>query len=129
MPIESLIENINSDPELDGITITGGEPLDQFEPVSGLCSRLFGRTNIFLTTGYTVTDILLKGLAGIFKLTDILCAGPFEEDKICSGEWKGSSNQVILYLTESGEKQSLLPVVKKEYHIDSSGIIKTGFTR
>jgi anaerobic ribonucleoside-triphosphate reductase activating protein len=126
---------------LQGITITGGEPLDQFEAVYQLCRRfsLAGLTQhpgkipyltIFLTTGYTLAQIIEKGMWKIFDVLDIISVGPFEQDKVCTGQWKGSSNQELYYLTEWGKKQSSLPVIKKEYHIGSSGeILKTGFSQ
>ena len=114
---------------LDGITITGGEPLDQYPSIYYLCGSLFGLINIFLTTGYTMRQLIQSKSWGINEVVDILCVGPFDKNKICSGEWKGSSNQILLYLTESGEQQSLMPVIKKEYCIKPGQVIKTGFTQ
>jgi anaerobic ribonucleoside-triphosphate reductase activating protein len=137
--IDDLLKDIELNRPLDGITITGGEPLDQFGAVSTFLKKLSPRLflnqinvssfSAFLTTGYTEKQIRDRGQSEIFNLVDILCTGPFEKDKICSGEWKGSSNQEILYLTATGQKQSQLPVILKEIHIGSSGqSLETGFS-
>jgi hypothetical protein len=65
----------------------------------------------------------------LLKVIDILCMGPFEQDKICKGEWKGSSNQHIIYLTDLGQKQSDMPKVLKEIFVSTKGdSLETGFT-
>ena len=129
MPFEDIVSDINKNKSLDGVTITGGEPLDQFYAVSYLCSRLYGQISLFLTTGYTMGQIEEKGYEGIFKLADILCVGPFDPALVCSGQWRGSSNQEIIYLTDLGRKQSKMPVVSKEIHINTQGnALETGFT-
>jgi len=125
---------------LQGITITGGEPLDQFESVYQLCRRLslagltqhhgkISYLTIFLTTGYTLSQIIEKGMWKIFDVLDIISVGPFEQDKICSGQWKGSSNQELYYLTEWGKLQSAMPVIKKEIYVKKDGqAMVTGFS-
>lgn len=140
--VKSLAYNILTTSEIDGVTITGGEPLDQLEETIALCRILFGKISVFVTTGYTKDYIdnalyLEKRSAGLFdlryseilKITDILCTGPFDKDLICSGEWKGSSNQEIHYLTAMGKTQSRIPVTLKEFFIKPDGqTLETGFT-
>lgn len=117
------------DPNLDGVTITGGEPLDQFNAVYDLCSHLFLLTSVFLTTGYTEKQIERKGYQKIFDVLDIICMGPFNESLVCKDEWRGSSNQVIRFLTDLGRKQASMPIISKEIHIGNDGnAIETGFT-
>jgi anaerobic ribonucleoside-triphosphate reductase activating protein len=124
--VDDLVKDILSQDNLDGVTITGGEPLDQAPAVTELCKKLINHTSIFLTTGYALKDLIC---GEILDYIDILCTGPFEKDKICSGQWKGSFNQVLSYLTERGRKQSIMPMVLKEFHIDQDGTtIETGFT-
>lgn len=124
--VNNLITEILATEGLDGVTITGGEPLDQYPAVYKLCSILFGKISLFVTTGYAFTELPSLGILGC---VDILCSGPFEADKICSGEWKGSSNQELRFITDLGKKQSLMPVTLKEFIISKNGTtIETGFT-
>jgi len=114
--------------DIDGVTITGGEPLDQFNAVSRLCSIIFPWTPVFITTGYTIDQIWSK-YRNILNKIDMICAGPFDENQVCLGEWRGSKNQVIKYITERGKDQSTIPVIAKEFHVKSNGSgIITGFT-
>lgn len=127
--IESIIQEIKSDSTLDGITITGGEPLDQLDTIYELCSKIFTLIPIFLTTGYTREQILKNNQASIFNKLDMICMGPFEQNKVCSGEWRGSFNQVIKYLTITGAKQANMPVILREFHVKNNGnAIETGFS-
>ena len=126
--VDDLVKDIQGIKNLDGVTITGGEPFDQFEPVFELCSKLFGVYSIFLTSGYTLKQIHQKKITKIMDVLDIVCLGPFEKDKICKNKWKGSENQEIIYLTDMGVKQSFMPVVSKEVIIGKTGsILTTGF--
>jgi len=127
-PVDDLIKDIQEIKDLDGITITGGEPLDQFEPIYDLCSKIYGKMSIFLTTGYDLGQIYDQDLIEILNVLDIICTGPFQKDLVCEGSWKGSSNQIVSYLTPLGKKQSLMPIVPREIIIDKSGsILTTGF--
>jgi anaerobic ribonucleoside-triphosphate reductase activating protein len=124
--IKVLAEDILSTNGIDGVTITGGEPLDQFDAVYELCHCIFKEKSIFLTTGYSTLNL---ERAKIITVLDMLCCGPFELDKKCNDGWRGSSNQDVVYLTERGKKQDkLFPFVSKEFVIAPDGqTIKTGF--
>lgn len=114
--------------EIDGVTITGGEPLDQFAPVRELC-RALRPVSIFMTTGYTLARIHQREQDSILDLLDIVCAGPFVQSQICSGEYKGSSNQEIYALTDLGREQLTWPIVPKEIIVaPDGGAVETGFT-
>lgn len=127
--IKSIVNEILNDSELDGVTITGGEPLDQYDSVYELCSELFAWIPIFITTGYTIEQIWDNKKHSILDKIDMICAGPFEQNNIYSGEWKGSSNQVISYFTVRGGKQGRMPVVLREFHVGIDGnAIETGFS-
>jgi len=140
MDVDEIVADILSRKNLDGVTITGGEPLNQSDTVTELCEKLFDKISIFLITGYDIAQSLIDCVRKyhyptfchqyrILNNLDILCSGPFKANKICSGEWKGSSNQEIRYLTERGRKQALMPVIPKEIIIQPNGTtIETGFT-
>jgi anaerobic ribonucleoside-triphosphate reductase activating protein len=126
--VDDLVEKIRKVPDIDGVTITGGEPLDQFEPVYSLCLKLREFTSIFLTTGYHLYQIQRMKFK-IMKVLDIICLGPFEMDKLCKGQWKGSSNQEVIFLTRVGRNQLEMPVISEEAIIGPSGsVLITGFT-
>lgn len=125
--VDDLVEKIKDVPGIDGVTITGGEPLDQLEPVYELCSKLREFTSVFLTTGYYLYQIQRMEL-NIVKVLDIICFGPFEKDKLCKGQWKGSSNQEVMFLTSRGRDLLNMPVISEEAIIGPAGSVTiTGF--
>lgn len=86
---------------IEGITISGGDPLHiaNRKDVTKLVYEIkdkFPTKNIWLYTGYTYQQV--KDLP-VLKHIDVLVDGPFiEELKDEQLEWRGSSNQEIIYL-------------------------------
>lgn len=109
----------------DGITITGGEPLDQYNQTYLLAKRMFDRYNIFLTTGYERIPTL-----PIYGYVDILVSGRYVKglpDNTSS--WRGSSNQKIEFLTERGKQLENSASSRIEIRIDkkTGDVFGTGF--
>ncbi len=131
--IDELVNEIKSTPLIEGITISGGEPLDQAKIVFELIKKVKElKLTIVLFTGYTKSEIQNNPLKNaIFNSSDIIITGRYEIDKnsICL-RWRGSSNQEIYfnnqkYLTEFSNAPELSEF---EVHFDNSGeIILTGF--
>jgi Pyruvate-formate lyase-activating enzyme len=130
--VQELVKDILTTEGIDGVTITGGEPLDQFDAVYELCTSLFNRICIFLTTGYPVdytgSSVGIPFDHEIFDLVDIICTGPFVQTKICKDGWRGSSNQKVIFLTDLGRSQKNMPSAYKEVIISPNGdALETGF--
>lgn len=114
-----------------GLSISGGEPLDQFQSVLEIVKNVFGKKNIFLCSGYTFNQIKTDTIKKeILNYIDVICSGPFIIEELCHSEWKGSKNQEVIYLTETGKELLNLPVYKKEYRINkfSGKTLITGFS-
>ena len=88
--------------EHDGVTILGGEPFDQPDPISELVSRLNREGfHITLYSGYTIKQLIHRKLPSIdYILThiDLLIDGPFVASLRGVGEYRGSSNQRLINL-------------------------------
>lgn len=95
---------------IDGLTITGGHPLDpcNIDACTQLCENikaLYPSKTIWLYTGYVYDDI--KNLE-ILDYIDVLIDGAYiEELKDKSLKWRGSSNQRVIDVKKT----------KKENHI------------
>ncbi|MDD5650102.1 MAG: 4Fe-4S single cluster domain-containing protein [Candidatus Nanoarchaeia archaeon] len=126
--IEELASSILKSSSL-GLTITGGEPLDQYDSIFALSEMIFGKKSIFLCSGYTFPKIKEK-FSKILTTIDMLCSGPFDSEKKCESQWKGSSNQEVIFLTPLGEQQLNLPVYRREYRINkkTGEVLITGFS-
>lgn len=100
--ISEIISEINSNPLLAGVTITGGEPFLQKEKLLELVRRIKKDTdkNIYIYTGYLYEDLLKDKLAcEILNIADVLIDGPFiEGEKDLELIFRGSRNQRIIEL-------------------------------
>ena len=98
---DKSIEHIKN-PNVHGVTILGGEPMDQVRDtdLKDLVCRIKEETgqNIWIYSGYTFEEIMMhKKTKEILKYCDILVDGPFiEEQKDLRLRFKGSKNQRII---------------------------------
>lgn len=106
-------------PEISGLSLLGGDPLDQnidgMQKLIDLCNAAHGLgKDVWLWTGYTVQEVFndpyAKGVEGyrktLLKNCDIVVDGPFvEELKNPSLAFRGSSNQVIHHINRNTIKR------------------------
>lgn len=117
MSIDELVDTIEEAFKenilMDGVTLTGGDPLYQPDATFSLCKKLKDLgINIWLYTGFTYEEITKdEKLMSIMKYIDVLVDGPFIESlKSLELEYRGSSNQRILDMKktlESGKPEQL----------------------
>lgn len=86
----------------DGVTVLGGEPFLQSEGLAALLSALKERgLHVTLYTGYTLEALRARGETAVEEAlshADILIDGPFvAQISRNAGEWRGSTNQRIIY--------------------------------
>jgi anaerobic ribonucleoside-triphosphate reductase activating protein len=103
LSVQDLLRKIENEKDfIDGITLLGGEPLDQFAEVSELlieCRKLGLSTMLF--TGYEMTEIAEKQMTLILDNLDILITGRYDKAKrTMNHQWIGSTNQEIHFLTD-----------------------------
>jgi anaerobic ribonucleoside-triphosphate reductase activating protein len=147
MSVKELEQDIRKTANIDGVSITGGEPLDQYEEVLKLV-RLLSPTRytnfyedgrrvedaggypILLTTGYTY-EIIQARFPDILHSVDILIDGPFISDMVDkTSTLRGSTNQNVRYLTGRANRELRAQdrVVNAEVRINSQGDgVITGF--
>lgn len=107
--IDSLIIQIQSNPLLDGVTFSGGEPFLQAESLAELGKYIHTYTplNIVTYTGYTFEELVLasnvdKACMRLLEESDILIDGLFiESEKSYELRFKGSSNQRCINVKDS----------------------------
>lgn len=98
--LDKIIEEINSNPLLDGITLSGGDPLYNPEEMLEVIKYLKEKTgmNIWLYTGYTIEELRKdnKRMA-VLEYVDTIVDGKFIQelyDPLL--KFRGSSNQRII---------------------------------
>lgn len=84
---------------VDGITLSGGDPLYQYNNTVELCKQIkqnLKNNNIWLYTGYTI-EYIEKHYPDILKLVDVVVDGRYEQD-LPKAPYRGSENQRIIRL-------------------------------
>lgn len=103
LSVEELVLKIKKELDvIEGITLLGGEPLDQYLEVMELlsmCKEMNLSTMLF--TGYEMDEIHSKQMDLIFNKVDILVTGRYDITKrVLNYQWIGSTNQQIHFLTD-----------------------------
>lgn len=105
--ISTLLEKIKSNPLLDGVTFSGGEPFCQAETLAELGAGIKSLgLNIVTYTGYTFEELYKNsdknGWGKLLEVTDFLIDGKFVlELRDWQIKFRGSSNQRYINCQES----------------------------
>lgn len=97
-----VINELNNNPLLDGITLTGGDPLFHDDIVK-FAKRVKEETHktIWVYTGYTYESIPDR-VKDILNYVDVMVDGKFDKNLYKPGlKFKGSTNQRIINVCES----------------------------
>ena len=104
--VEYLVNEICSVNDIEGVTISGGEPFLQTEALHELLAGLRKKSNlgVIIYTGFTLDELhglnnpLIENI--ISSLSDIIIDGEYIEDLNDGTSLKGSANQVVHYITD-----------------------------
>ena len=103
MTVDEIIAEMLKNPLTDGLTLSGGEPLQQ----AGECALLAAAArenglNVWVFTGLTFEELQNKAITEpevgkLLELTDVLVDGAFVlAERTLSLRWRGSRNQRII---------------------------------
>jgi anaerobic ribonucleoside-triphosphate reductase activating protein len=104
--IEDLLGDINSNPLLQGVTFSGGEPFMQAAALAALARKVheIGK-DVVTFTGFVYEELLEtaatdpSGVCALLKETDLLIDGRFLiEERDLTLQYRGSRNQRIWHL-------------------------------
>lgn len=104
--VESLFSEIVKTEEIQGITISGGEPFLQFEPLRELIEKICRdtRLDVMLYSGYTLEELKQQLgdtiLNDFLQKIDIFIDGEYIEQLDKGSMYRGSDNQKIYFFTE-----------------------------
>ena len=119
------ILNLIGDEHIDGVTISGGDPLDQsvqaLEELAKFLSNIkkrYPEKSIWLYTGYFIEDLKNYPHKEIIKNCDVIIDGPYvKEKRNITIPFRGSTNQSIIDVKKSFEENKI-------YIIDDSEFVK-----
>ena len=101
--LKFILEEVEKDPLLDGVTLSGGEPFLQPKPLAVLCKELHARgLNVWCYSGFTYEELTAKAetdedVRALLGEIDVLVDGRFVLEKLdLKLKFRGSSNQRIL---------------------------------
>ena len=131
VPVSSLLEEILAlGDEIEGLTVSGGEPLEQLAQVAALLDgvRSGSDLSILLFTGYTWRELeRMPGAARLVDRVDVIVAGRYVAARRSARGLRGSANQTVHFLTDRYTPADLERVPAAEVTISTSGeIVATG---
>lgn len=109
--VAEIIEQMRSNPLLDGVTFSGGEPFEQIEAVKHIAHEAHRlRLNVWCYTGWTWEQIMLDPRKrGLLAYIDVLVDGRFIlEQRSLELKWRGSKNQRVIDVSESLFKNTVV---------------------
>lgn len=122
MGIDELALLINSDPNIEGITLSGGEPLDYPNQIIELLSKVAERLTVVIYSGYTMNEIDCSPiLMSVIKKADISIVGRY--DKNLAHPYYGKK-----FIVSRGriDVNYFKPKIAVEYSINDKFVTKTG---
>ena len=123
--VDDLFHRITSlGDSIEGVTISGGEPLQQLRPVLALLRRLRAETSLstLLFSGYRWEEIARMSVANeLLACLDVLIAGRYDETRRVAQSLRGSSNKTLHLLTTRYRLEDLEQVPPAEVVITADG--------
>ena len=105
VPLEQIVDQVCSWPDIEGLTFSGGEPFLQASSLAALCHevRQTRDLSIMCYSGFTFEELQSapeQGIQDLLGCLDILVDGPFEQERQRGLLWRGSENQRVHFLTD-----------------------------
>lgn len=115
-----------ADPSVDGLTVSGGEPLDQWTATIELLEswRQIHSGTTLLLTGYTLAQLRASRGGEVEELTrrlDVLIAGPYREAERLAEGLRGSANKRTYLFSDRHTSQEIDAIPPAEVIIDPAG--------
>lgn len=127
--VEEIFRRISSIDGIEGISILGGEPLQQRRGVVSLLRSVRAKTDlsVVLFSGYTFDEIAgMPEGKELFALVDVLIAGRYDERLRLARGLRGSSNKYLHVFTKRYSEEDLNSVPACEITIDDGVVTISG---
>jgi anaerobic ribonucleoside-triphosphate reductase activating protein len=109
---------------IEGLTISGGEPLQQLRPLIALLQRIRTETDlsVLILTGYSWDEVLRMTQADdLLGCVDVLITGRYDQERRLARDLRGSANKIPHFLSERYVMSDLQAVAPAEIIISAKG--------
>lgn len=109
---------------IEGITVSGGEPLQQRRPLLALLQRVRWETplSVVLFSGYTWQEVQrMADAEALLACVDVLIAGPYKASQRLARDLRGSANKTVHFFTNRYTMTDLHSVPSAEVIITAEG--------
>lgn len=125
--VEDILKKVQNN-NVEGLTILGGEPLDQAKSIIHLIYKVHKlRKTVMLYSGYEIHEILADPLKKrAVEISDICIYGRYHQSqRSLFLKWRGSRNQTILFNNQTYKEnyKNLIEQNEVEIQIDTDGTI------
>ncbi|MBM7620068.1 anaerobic ribonucleoside-triphosphate reductase activating protein [Bacillus tianshenii] len=123
--VDFLLNDIQSTADIEGITLLGGEPMHQAMDLLRLCKTVKAMgLSIFLYTGFELDELKKQEEKELLDLADIIVCGRYDiQLRNTHLQWRGSSNQKVIFNTDRYAHYQLDDANYCEVEIDEDGVI------
>jgi anaerobic ribonucleoside-triphosphate reductase activating protein len=115
---------------VEGLTVSGGEPMQQRHSLLPLLRRVRAETDlsVLVFSGYTWDEIgRMRGAASLLATIDVLIAGRYDQCSHLARGLRGSANKTVHLLTPRYRMEDIDDVPRTEIVIEENGdVIVTG---
>lgn len=135
--LSDMIANADEAHDIDGITISGGEPLHQPEALLHLLTLLgtheaFRLLNVVLLTGYSASELrrlraksgtVGQALRSFEHYVSVLIAGRYDHEQRIANHFIGSANKEIIFIDGQYSEDDFAKVPECELTVNADGTV------
>ena len=116
-----MVESINENPILDGVTFSGGDPMYQADACYEIARQAKQKgLNIWCYTGFTYEELLAlnnEDINNFLSVIDVLVDGRFVmAERSLSLLFRGSSNQRLIDMNETRKQNKIVLFDEEGYY-------------
>lgn len=129
-PVTDVVEEVLATPGIEGVTVTGGEPLEQPAALAAFARQVRDRTklSVIVLTGYSRDEILADpSMLEAARACDTLVCGRYNERQRLASGLRGSRNKEYWLQTSRYSERDFEHVPEAEILISPDGfVVSTG---